>query len=291
MIDSPQRYIAVTLLLFVGCVMSLSSPAFAVRPTAEDLEPLSAPTGEDFLVWGNREPGAAPAPTLIILSGNSTDSLVKANFLKAGETLQPLGYLCVSIDLPCHGEFAKKGYSNLTGWGKLATEGTDFVAEFNGRLKNVVDHLIEQGMTDPEKIAVTGTSRGGFMAYRYMAFDKRIKCAVGYSPVTDLRQLKEFAVAADTPGVDAMSVEAYVGQLVGRPIFLMIGDRDERVGTHSAINFMRRLSDAAVKADVPSENMLVVKSEPRGHSTPAGTAELATQWIYRVLEGKDLPGS
>lgn len=250
---------------------------------------MATPDGTKFMVWGQGEPGSPPAPTLIVLSGNSTDSLVKANFLKAGETLQPLGYLCVSIDLPCHGEFARKGYSNLTGWGKLAAEGTDFVAEFNQRLKEVVDHLIEEGMTDLEKIAVTGTSRGGFMAYRYMAFDERVKCAVGYSPVTDLRQLKEFAVARDVPKVDAMSVEAFVGQLVGRPVFLMIGDRDDRVGTDSAIRFMRQLSGAAVKAEVPSENMLVVKSEPRGHSTPAGTADLATAWIYQVLEGKELP--
>jgi hypothetical protein len=35
--------------------------------------------------------------------------------------------------------------------------------------------------------------------------------------------------------------------------------------------------------------MLVVKSEPRGHSTPARTAELATAWIYQQLEGKALP--
>lgn len=258
------------------------------RPTADDLEKLTTPDGVEYHLWGQGEPGTPPAPTLIVLSGNAVDSLVKANFLKAGEQLVPRGYVCVTIDLPCHGEFAKKGYSNLTGWGKLAAEGNDFVDEFNQRMKNVIDHLIETGVTDPQKIASTGTSRGGFMAIRYMAYDTRVACGVGYSPVTDLRQLREFEVAQTQPTVDAMSLNAYVHQLVGRPVFIMIGDRDDRVGTHSAIDFMRRLSQAAVEADVPSENMLVVKSEPRGHSTPARTAELAAQWIYHTLEGKDL---
>jgi dienelactone hydrolase len=274
-------------LLLVTLCISLTGQASAGKPTARDLQEMTTPDGVEFVVWGG-EPGT-PAPTLIILSGNRNDSLVKANFLKAGETLQPLGYLCVSIDLPCHGALAEPGYSNLTGWGKLAAEGEDFVADFNDRMKKVLDHLIAEGMTDPEKIAATGTSRGGFMAYRYLAFDERVKCAVGYSPVTDLRQLREFAVAAEAPIVDAMNIRAHVGQLVGRPLFLMIGDRDDRVGTDAAIDFMRRLSAAAVAADVPSQNMLVVKSEPRGHSTPARTAELATAWIYQQLEGKALP--
>lgn len=277
--------------LFTLCVVVFLTGIAEARPTADDLEKITTPDGVEYHVWGQGEPGTPPAPTLIILSGNAVDSLVKANFVKAGEQLAPLGYVCVTVDLPCHGEFAKSGYSNLTGWGKLAAEGEDFVDEFNQRMKNVIDHLIETGVTDPNKIAATGTSRGGFMAIRYMAFDKRVACGVGYSPVTDLRQLREFEVAKTTPGVDAMSLNAYVHQLVGRPVFIMIGDRDDRVGTYSAIDFMRRLSDAAVVADVPSENMLVVKSEPRGHSTPARTTELAAQWIYQALEGKSLPSS
>ncbi len=281
-----RTFNATLLLLVVGCVVAASSPALADRPTAADLETRATPDGVAYTIWNRPKDG--PAPTLIILSGLKVDSMLKRNFLKAGEYLAPLGYVCVSIDLPCHGEFAEPGYSNLTGWSKRAAEGHDFIAEFNARMKDVMDHLIAEGVADPEKIAVTGTSRGGFMAYRYMAFDERVKCAAGYSPVTDLRQLKEFSVAADVPIVDAMSIHAYVGQLVGRPVFLMIGDRDDRVGTDAAIAFMRQLNAAEAEAGKGTDHMLIVRAEPRGHSAPLQMAELAARWIYFQFEGEHL---
>lgn len=256
----------------------------AAAPKAEDVKMMKTSDGVEFGVWGGTPD--KPSPTLILLSGLIPDSFTKLNFLRAGEILGPKGYLCVSIELPCHGSFAKKGYSNLTGWGKRAAEGDDFVAEFNERMKKVIDYLIEQKMTDPDKIVATGTSRGGFLAVRYAAFDPRVKATVAYAPVTDLRKLKEFEVAKDVASVDAMSLEAHVEELVGKPLLIFIGDRDERVGTDSAIAFARKLSAAAEEANVPSNVELHVKSEPRGHSLPPGVENFAAEWIVKVLEAK-----
>ncbi|MGB7160334.1 MAG: alpha/beta fold hydrolase [Tepidisphaeraceae bacterium] len=256
-------------------------------PKAEDVKLMKTDDGVEFGVWGGTPD--KPSPTLILLSGHIVDSFTKSNFLRAGEILVPQGYLCVSIDLPSHGAQAKKGFSGLVGWGKRAAAGEDFVAEFNERMKKVIDHLIEQKMTDPDKIVATGTSRGGFLAVRYAAFDKRVKAAVAYAPVTDLRKLKEFDVAKDVTSVDAMSLDAQIPELVGKPVLIFIGDRDDRVDTDSAIGFARKLSAAAVKAEVPSQVELHVLSEPRGHSLPPGVEVPAARWIYRVLEGKDLP--
>ena len=68
----------------------------------------------------------------------------------------------------------------------------DFVAEFNNRLSKVLDHLIKQGISDPEKIAACGTSRGGFLALHAAIHDPRVKCVAGFAPVTDLSVLREF---------------------------------------------------------------------------------------------------
>lgn len=200
------------------------------------------------------------------------------------------GYLCVSIDLPCHGNQSTKECNGLSGWGKRAAAGDHFVAEFNARMSKVLDHLIAEGLTDPAKVAVCGTSRGGFLAVRFAAHDKRVKCAAGYSSVTNLRKLSEFRKAASVPAVDAMSLEAHVDALVGKPVFLVIGDRDDRVGTDAAVNFARSLSAAALKANVPSGVELHVVSEPRAnHTTPAGADKWSARWIYRVLENRELP--
>lgn len=248
----------------------------------------STSDGVEFAILGSTQ--AKPAPTLIILSGVAQDTLLKSSFLQAGRFLRSQGYLIVSIDLPCHGTQETKGSKGLSGWGKRAAAGDDFVAEFNARMTKVLDHLIAEGLTDPNKIAVCGTSRGGFLAMRFAAMDKRVKCAVGYSPVTDLRQLSEFRNAAAIAGVDAMSLEAHVSELVGRPVFLVIGDRDDRVGTDAAVRFARALSAAALKANVPSGVELHVVSEPKAnHTTPTGGDIWSARWIFRVLEARELP--
>jgi dienelactone hydrolase len=238
-------------------------------------------------MWGAA--AKRPAPTLIILSGAIDDSLLKPTYQQAGKFLAPQGYLCVSIDLPCHGTQATKQLSSLAGWAKRAAVGDDFVAEFNQRMSAVLDHLIAEGITDPKRIAACGTSRGGFLAVRFMAHDKRVRCAAGFSPVTDLRQLREFEVAKAVAAVDAMSLEAHADALKGRPVFVVIGDRDDRVGTDAAVRFMRKLGEVARKADVPSEAALHVLSQPKGHTTPEGGDLLAAMWIYKTLEGTPMP--
>ncbi|TDC48608.1 hypothetical protein E1212_20655 [Jiangella ureilytica] len=191
---------------------------------------------------------SAPAPTLVILS-LTIDRALTSSHLQAGTILvePPANYLCVSIDPPCHGGHLYPGRSEgLPGWAELAVDEHDFVADFNTRLKQVLDHLIDEELVDAERIAVAGTSRGGFLALRYAAFDPRVACAVGYAPVTDLRQVSEFATAASVPFVDELSLAAHLDPLVGRPVYIVIGDRDVRVGTDSAIEAARALSAAAV---------------------------------------------
>lgn len=279
---------------FISCVLCFAAVAIAQEatdkpdPTTKPVAKLATtPDGVEYGTFGDAP--TKPAPAMIILSGNIEDSLAKPNFLKAGKYLAPRGFLCISIDIPNHGKLAEKGYSGLVGWGKRAAEGKDFVVDSNERLKKVIDYLIAEKQIDPAKIVVTGVSRGGFLALRYAAFDKRVKAAVSYAGVTDLRKLKEFEVAANVKSVDDMSLEAHVDALVGRPVLLMIGDRDDRVGTDSAIAFMRKLAAAAQKANVPSEAELRVVSEPRGHSLPPGHELEAARWIYRVVEGRELP--
>lgn len=273
----------------VICPAIVGGTAKAAEPTTKnEVMPLATPEGVEFAVLGPLP--TKPAPTLIILSGVAQDTLLKPAFLQAGKFLVSQGYLCVSIDLPCHGTQEVDGVKGLGGWAKRAAANDDFVAEFNARMSKVLDHLIAKGITDPNKIAACGTSRGGFLAMRFAAHDKRVKCAAGYSPVTDLRKLSEFRNATSVAGIDSMSLEAHVDRLVGRPIFIVIGDRDDRVGTDAAIEFTRALSAAALTANVPSGVELHVVSEPKAnHTTPTGADRWSARWIYRVLEGRELP--
>jgi len=273
--------------ILVVVLGSCAWPAFA-KPTAEEVRILTTPGGVEYGTWGGAE--GRPSPTLIVLTGNLMDSFTKGNFLRAGNVLGPRGYLCVSVDLPDHGKLASKEYRGVPGWAKRLGEGDGgFVAESNARLKQVVDHLIAEGRTDPDKLVVSGTSRGGFLALHYAASDPRVDAVVAYAPAIDLSKVtKYFAEVREAPATRAVNVMNLVPQLVGRPVLIFMGDRDAAVDTDTAIAFTRALSAAALKAEAPSQVELHVVSEPRGHALPGDLAIPAARWIYRRMEGKEL---
>lgn len=242
------------------------------------------PDGVEYGIWGEHD--GKPAPVLFVLAGTIDGTLSKPYFRQCGNQLAEHGFLSVSIDIPCHGTLWKKGYSGLTGWSALAAEEVDFVAQNNTRLSKVLDHLIATGVADENKIAVCGTSRGGFLAIHFAAHDQRVACAAAFAPVTDLKALNEFKNLSENNFVDTLSVSSKADALAGRPVWIVIGDQDERVGTGQAIEFAQQLTAAARKKNIDSAITLHVLPEPRGHTTPKGSAQLAADWLLQHLPGK-----
>lgn len=240
------------------------------------------PDGIEYGVWGNV--GAQPAPTLFMLAGTIDGTLGSTYFRQCGNELGQLGYLVVSIDLPCHGTQTVEGQpSGLGGWSYRVGNGEDIVEESNARLSAVLDDLIKTGLADPERIAAAGTSRGGFLAIHFAAHDTRVKCAAGFAAVTDLAALSEFRARKENELVKKLSLVNQAEKLAGRPVWIITGDRDERVGTHHAIDLASRLSALAKERDIPSNVELHVMSEPRGHTTPRSASDLAADWIHQHL--------
>ncbi|MCA9011532.1 MAG: prolyl oligopeptidase family serine peptidase [Planctomycetaceae bacterium] len=240
------------------------------------------PDGIEYGTWG--QPTAKPAPTLIMLASTIDATLSEPYFRQCGNELAEFGYLIVSLDIPCHGDQMTVGEpEGLTGWSYRAEHNDDFVAQSNVRLSKVLDDLIKTGITDPAGIAVGGTSRGGFLAMHFAAYDDRVKCVAAFAPVTELAALREFHATQEHPLVRKLSLLNQVEKLKGRPVWIVIGDRDDRVGTHHAIEIASRLSAAAKAQNIASNVELHVLSEPRGHTTPQGSTRLAASWIQRCL--------
>ncbi len=260
-------------LCFLRLTVSISAQDFTLHAT---------PGGVEYGIWGTS--GEKPAPTLMIFSGSIENTLSKPYFRQCGNALSEKGYLCVSIDLPCHGKEAIKGEpSGIAGWNHRIAKGENIVEEFQKRASEVLDHLIETKIADPNRIAAAGTSRGGFLAIQFAAHDERVNCVAGFAPVTNLTALREFAGNEELPLVTRLSLESQAKRLAGKPVWVIIGDRDERVSTRSAMDFAMALSSEAVAKDVPSQLELHVVSEPRGHTTPKGAAEQAAIWVHQKL--------
>ena len=97
--------------------------------------------------------------------------------------------------------------------------------------------------------------------------------------------VREFQGMKNPRLVERLTLERHAGDLAGRAVWLLIGDRDERVGTDQTIALARRITSAALQARRPALVELHVLPEPQGHTTPrwAWSCEQAADWIHRSL--------
>lgn len=280
---STNRNSAIRIVMSLAIVLTTEISSTAETASSE-IKIQKTPDGVEYGCWG--KPKGEPAPILIILSGAFKETLSSRYFRQSGNELAELGYLCVSIDIPSHGsQIIEDNPNGLVGWNARASKGDNFVEEFNVRLSNVLDHLIETGVANPEKIAICGTSRGGFLAIHFMAYDARVKCAAAYAPVTDPAMLREFSESIDHPMVKQLSLENQAEKLAGRPVWIVIGDQDERVSTQKAIDLAASITAVSKKLKKDNKVKILVKPEPRGHTTPKGAAAEAAKWIHDQIGG------
>lgn len=251
----------------------------------ESVEVMETAEGVRFGLWPRRP--EQPAATVFVFAGAIEDSLGSAYYRQAGEMLAKDGWVLVSVDLPCHGkEIRPQESGGLSGWRDRTDKQENVMADVTGRLSRVLTHLIAERISDPERVAAMGTSRGGFVAYHFAAADQRVKCVAGFSPVTDLTALSEFHGAENNPLVSQLALDHQAEKLAGRAMWLVIGDRDARVSTDSAIRFARRVTAASLERQLPALVDLHVVAEPKGHTVPAGSAELAADWIRKQCPAK-----
>ena len=225
----------VTLLLVTSSVAQGDAP--------RTMRVLQTDNGTRFGLFGERT--KTPAPTFFVFATSVDDMARHAVYSETGRELARHGWLYVTLDPPCHGHDAKKGEpATLSGWAHRVKNGADLMKPFVKRCRDVLDWLIAEKYTDPDRIAAGGTSRGGFCALHFSAAEPRVKAIVCVSPVTNPLVLREFAglQADQTAGIDARSL---ADKLAGRPIWISIGNHDERVGTDDCIATCRRFAAAS----------------------------------------------
>ncbi len=269
------------------CVRAIILSAYCLTVTSAlgDVEAITLGKTESGIEFGIMGPkSGAPTPVLVVLSGTIEGTLGSAYFRQCGNDLMKVGVVCVSIDIPCHGTQTGEGKpKGLSGWGVKAAKGENVAEEFNARMSQVLDHLIKTGVADPEKIAVCGTSRGGFLALHFAAHDPRVTCVAAFAPVTDPAALSEFKGKETLAVTKAMSLETQAMKLAGRPVWVVIGDQDARVSTRKAIDFAQAVTAASIEQKKDSQIELRIMPEPRGHTTPRGAAAEAAKWIMKQL--------
>jgi poly(3-hydroxybutyrate) depolymerase len=240
-----------------------------------------SPSGLRFGVMG--EWRDQPAPLILMLQGSLETAQREPIYTEAARLLVRQGFIAVMMDAPAHGEHAQTGEgAELEAWNARVGAGDALLVDFIRQAQHLLDWMIEQGYVDPRRIAVAGTSRGGFLAFHLAAADTRFGWVGGISPVTDLCLLREFAACPRPAAAAALAVEHLVPRLAGRPVWISIGNNDTRVGTDAAVRFARRLAAAGATegGDAPVE--LLVHSTP-GHRSTSRDHERLAAWLLEQL--------
>ena len=287
--------------IFIALATLLLAPAFylssaaAAEPGNREVQSLQTDTGVKFAFWGGKP--AVPAPTLFVFALSAKETLGSIKYRQSGNQLTDRGFLLVSLDLPCHGADRRlREPEGLAGWRARVDSGEPLVEPFVRRASAVLDYLVKHKYSDSNHVAACGTSRGGFAAMHFAAADARVKCVAGFAPVTDLAALSEFKDVSDLSAIAKLSLASQADRLAGRPVWIAIGDADQRVDTDRAIALSRSLSTAARQQKLPSGVELHVLPEGRGHAEPRGSAEAGAEWIEdrtmtrRLFDGRSFAG-
>ena len=187
------------------------------------------------------------------------------------------------MDLPCHGADNRAGEATgLEGWAARIAAGEDIVSAFRANVNDVVEHLVATETSNPECLAVAGTSRGGYMALHATAGNPFIRAAMAFAPVTDLMALSEFAGLQQDSLAQQLSLVNAVEQLADRAVWITIGKADTRVDTEKVVAFVRALEGVANNSGVQGNIALqVVPTE--GHVSLAEWHDQAVAWLNNAL--------
>jgi dienelactone hydrolase len=197
------------------------------------------------------------------------------------------GHRVVSFDLPSHGTRVDHFGDSLIGFCNAFVAGQDPFLMFIAEAKAVIDHCLAAGLVRAERIVVSGTSRAAYMALRLMAAEPRIAAAAAIAPVTDWRALSEFAAAAHRPDVAALHLSEFAAAMVGRPVFIIIGNHDTRVSTASCCQFYIALTQAnAVQGHDDALINFQVLDVP-GHFSPDGWHQQGDHFLLDRMTAND----
>lgn len=221
-----------------------------------------------------------PMPLLIYFSISAHESLAldpynqPVNFIK-GEDLR-----IFSITLPGHFEGQDK-FNAMKYW----SEHLDELSAFIQKSQTLISNLIEKNIALDQKVATMGLSRGGFIATHLLSHPATI-ASLSFAPVTDLEVLLEFKNPKPKEFLKKLSLKDQMEHFYAKKIRYYIGNRDIRVSTKSAFNWVETLANYAYEKRVRSphiELFIVPSTGQFGHGTLPHTFEEGAKWLKKQI--------
>jgi dipeptidyl aminopeptidase/acylaminoacyl peptidase len=231
-------------------------------------------------------------PLLLVIHGGPTGVFVQ-NFLAGSRSVYPLatftshGYAILRVNPRGSSGYGQKfRFANMKDWG-----GGDFKDLMTG-----IDHVVDMGVADPERLGVMGWSYGGYMTSWTITQTHRFKAASVGAGVTNLMS---FIGTADIPsfipdyfaGQPWENLEVYRthsamfnAKGVTTPTLIQHGEADERVPISQGYEFYN-----ALKVQNVPVRMIVLPRMPHGPNEPKmvlKTKQTNLEWFEKYVGGK-----
>ena len=281
------RCARLVMLLWLASESPKWSPIFAAdaKDSVPPMRLLKTANGTHFGVFSEKP--TAPAATLFIFASGIDEmgSDPTRYYTQTGRELAKEGWLYVVLDPPCHGYDRKEGEpAQLVGWAHRVKTGQDLIGPFVQRCTAVLDHLVAEGYTDPDRVAASGTSRGGFCALQFAASEPRVRIVTGVAPVTNPLALSEFA-GVTSEQAKSINFDSLADRLVGRSVWLSIGNDDQRVSTDDCVSLARKLVTATrrLKPEMKVVPVELVVGPSEGHRAIDNAYQLEAQFLRKQL--------
>ncbi|MGO9789560.1 MAG: alpha/beta hydrolase family protein [Solirubrobacteraceae bacterium] len=150
---------------------SFAAAAGLLDPPAEQLAiPFEGTTLPGYLFRPDHT--NTPRPTLIYHGGY--DSVLEEAYFVAAAAATRRGYNCIAFDGPGQGAV-------------LRDQGLTFRPDWETVVGAVIDTALRRPEVDPDRIALMGTSLGGFLAARAAAFEHRLAALILHDAIFDIR--------------------------------------------------------------------------------------------------------
>jgi len=227
-----------------------------------------------------------PLPSFFYFCLSGTDSLCTDPFNQPVKFLEGQMIRIFSMTLPGH-ENRMPATQAMQIWADDYARKLDPIENFLNTLSCAVDFAIQQKFADPEKMAIGGLSRGGFIALHAAARDERFKYVLAFAPITELHRVREFSSLHEDPTVRSLDATHLAKALAHRHLRFYIGNHDTLVDTRSCFNFSMDLVSEAIQKNIRSpriELSLYPSIGHKGHGTPLEIFSQGANWIASCLK-------
>lgn len=224
-----------------------------------------------------------PLPAIFYFALSAKESLLTSPFNQPVVYWSQSPCRIFSVDLPFHGEH----FSSVDGmkhWAAAWETGDPFLEIFLQQLKTSLSLLLEQGCIS--SLAVSGLSRGGFIAYHLASYYPLMNTIATFAPLTDLGYIKEMKSLKNSSFLAAHSLFSLTESLAKKTSKAYIGNHDTRVGTDACFHWIHTLAQTASALHIRSAPIeLVIKPSigHQGHGTSKESFEEGALWVLQNM--------